>query len=282
MKAAISLAAVMMIAGTVSVYASTPSNAHKELYNGVSATLIKAADKKPATIQDQINQLYVGLKPGQVIAYYVADQKFNPLNQIYFAGKGYVLKDYNEYMAKAKKMNAPLFTKPKDLPKGYKFKTGVLYLKNPDESSELYKKLDQELKAQAAQGNKSLYTKSLEVGEASSAVLMYVKDKVEVSVVSTFVMKSQPTNGTPVPDSNPNKITETIEIGGIECVYTTELKGKDHLDWTDTDNQVRYSIWAEGVKSDVVNFAKSMLKNEFISKTKRAAIWQPFLNYGAR
>jgi len=258
MKAAISLATVLMIAGTVNVYASTPSIASKELNKGVSVTLLKA-DKKPVTIQDQINKLYVGLKPGQVIAYYVPDQKFNPLNQIYFAGKGYVFQDYNKYLAEAKKMNAPLLTKPKVLPKGYKFKTAALYLKDPDESSELYKKLDQELKAQAAQGDKSLYTKSLEVDEASSSVLIYVKDKTEVSVVSTFVMPSQPIGGIPVPNSD-QKI-ETIEIGGIECVYTTELKGKDHLDWTDTDHQVRYSIWAKDAKSDIVNFAKSMLTN---------------------
>lgn len=260
LKTVISLVAVMSIAGTVSAYASTPSVSPKDLKSKVAVSLIKA-DQKPATVQDQIDKLYAGLKPGQVIAYYVNDPKLNPADQISFAGKGFMFQKYNDYMTKSKKINAPSLAKPATLPKGYTFKAGFLYPKNPDPTSALYQKLDQELKEQATQGNKTLYAKSLEVIEESSAVLTFVKNKVDVSVVATLVKPSEPIGGTPVPGSNPDEKTETIVINGIECTYTTDLKGKDHLDWTDPANNVQYSITAKNAKTDVINFAKSMIPN---------------------
>ncbi|MWV43345.1 hypothetical protein GRF59_06835 [Paenibacillus sp. HJL G12] len=259
LKTVISLVAVMSIAGTVSAYASTPSVSPKDLKSKVAVTLIKA-DQKPATVQDQIDKLYAGLKPGQVIAYYVKDPKLNPSDQISFAGKGFVFQKYNDYVAKAKKVNAPLLAKPATLPKGYTFKAGFLYPQNPDRTSALYKKLDQELKEQAAQGKKTLFTKPLEVVEESSAVLTFVKNKAEMSVVATFVKPSESIGGTPVPGSNPDQKTETLGINGIECTYTTELQGRDHLDWTDSANKVHYSILAKNAKTDVISLAKSMVK----------------------
>ncbi|WP_136605537.1 hypothetical protein [Paenibacillus dokdonensis] len=258
LKTVISLVAVMSIAGTVSAYASTPSVSPKDLKNKVAVSLVKA-DQKPATVQDQIDKLYAGLKPGQVIAYYVKDPKLNPSDQISFAGKGFMFQKYNDYMAKAKKINAPSLAKPAALPKGYTFKAGFLYPQNPDPTSSLYQKLDRELKEQTAQGKKTLYTKSLEVVEESSAVLTFVKNKLVVSVVASSVNPSEPIGGTPVPGSNPDEKTETLGINGIECTYTTDLKGKDHLDWTDSANNVHYSIRAKNAKTDVINFAKNMV-----------------------
>ncbi|GIO33024.1 hypothetical protein J2TS6_41650 [Paenibacillus albilobatus] len=259
LKTVISLVAVMGIAGTVSAYASTSSVSPKDLNNKVAVSMIKA-DPKPATVQDQIDKLYASLKPGQVIAYYVKDLKLNPSDRISFAGRGFVFQKYNDYLAKIKNINAPSLAKPASLPKGYTFKAGFLYPQNPDPTSALYEKLDKELKEQAAQGKKILYTKPLEVVEESSAVLTFVKNKVEVSVVASFVKPSDPIGGTPVPGSNPDQKTETLGINGVECTYTTELNGRDHLDWTDSANQVHYSISAKNAKTDVINFAKSMVK----------------------
>ncbi|WP_242615084.1 hypothetical protein [Paenibacillus solani] len=45
----------------------------------------------------------------------------------------------------------------------------------------------------------------------------------------------------------------------MECVYTVDSKGRDHLDWVDEEQQIRYSIWTEDAKSDVLSFAKGLL-----------------------
>ncbi|GGH21428.1 hypothetical protein [Paenibacillus segetis] len=258
-KVILSLTAVMMIAGTSSAYAKPKSVSQLEL-NQVSA-VTQAKSEKTLSIQDQINKLSAGLKPGQMIAYYVKDKKQNPLDQISFMGKGFVYQDYNTYLVKAKKTNAPALTQPADLPKGYKFTNGLLYLQDPDKSSDLYKKLEKELKAQAAKGGKSIYSTKFEANEVFSSVLKYIKGKVEVVVVATRIQPSSPLDGTPVPFTNPNITEEAIKIGGIECIYTNDKKGLDHLDWSDTENQVRYTIWAESAKSDVLSFARNMLES---------------------
>lgn len=259
MKRVISIMAAMSMAGAMSAYAA-PSLATPKASPSIAALSQAKAALKPETVQDQIDQLYSGLKPGQVIAYYVKDSKLNPLDQILFAGKGFVFQNYNDYLAKAEKLKAPELSKPAVVPKGYVFKAGILYLQNPDKHSEVYMQLDKELKEQAAKGKKNLYTKFIEVSEASSATLTFIKNKTEVSIVSTYAKPSEPIGGTPVPNQDSKHHIETMQINGIECTYTKETKGRDHLDWSAPSKGIRYSIWAENAKSDVIGFAKGMIK----------------------
>lgn len=245
-KMVLSLIVAMMVVGTTNAYAANSSTAQI------------SSEKKASSIQEEINKLQNNLKPGQMIAYYVPDKKFNPLGRISFAGKGYVAKEYKSHITNAQKLNAPALTMPSNPPKGYQFKSGVVYLKDPSESSTLYKSLEQELKAQAEKGSKQIYTKSVKVTESLSVVLQYVKGKTEVDLVATYMEPSKPIDGTPV---LPNLTAETIKINGVECTYTTDSKGKDSLSWYDEDNQTRYTIWAESAKSDVLRFAKLILED---------------------
>ncbi|UNK16168.1 hypothetical protein MNQ98_16685 [Paenibacillus sp. N3/727] len=254
MKIALFLAATMMVGSANAFAASTSATQMKPI-----AAASTKSENKTASIDDQIDKLTKGLKSGQMIAYYVSDKEYNRLDKIFFTGKGFVLNKYNDYLAKAKEMKAPSLTKPTALPKGYKLKEGILYLKSPDETSALYKELEKELKAEAAEGGQSVYSKSVKVSESFSTILNYEKGKVKVSVVATYLNPSQPIGGRPVPSTKPNQKTETIQINGVECIYTTDSKGTDHLDWVDEEKQVRYTIWAESAKSDVLSFAKKML-----------------------
>ncbi|MBE9917242.1 hypothetical protein G8C92_24815 [Paenibacillus donghaensis] len=256
-----SLTAVMILAGTASAYAAVPAASKGQ------ATKISAgakADKKTASPEEQVYNLVTKLHPGEMIAYYIPDKKINLTDRILFSGKGYVLTDYDAYTAKAAQMNAPSLQIPETYPKDYKFKSGVLYLKEPDESSELYKKLDKQLRAEAAKGGKEFYTIPVEdgTGEASGAALTFVKGSVEISLYASHAKPPKPMGGTPVPFSNPDEKTETMVIGGIKCTYTTAPKLKSRLSWTDTSGSVNYSIFADNAKTDVLRFAKAMLEPE--------------------
>ncbi|WP_433939487.1 hypothetical protein [Paenibacillus lautus] len=251
-KVALFLAATMMV-GSVNAYAASTESV------SISKTMSAKPEKEFVSYDDQIKDLINRLKPGQMIAYYTADQEYNRADQIYFTSKGFAFTKYTDYLAKSKAMKAPALTKPAALPKGYTFKNAVVYLKSPERTSSLYKKLDQELKGKAAKGEKFVYSDIIKANEASAAILNYEKGKVKLQVVASYIAPEQPIGGTPVPQDKPNESKETIVINGVECVYTADLKGRDHLDWVDEEQQIRYSIWAEDIKSDILRYAKNML-----------------------
>ncbi len=257
MKVALFLAATMMI-GSANAYAASTTVPQTKI-KPAAASSVKS-EKLTSSLDDQIYELTKGLKPGQMVAYYAADKEYNPLDQIYFASKGFVYDTYSDYLKKAKAMDAPALTKPNVFPKGYVFQNAVLYLKSPEKTSDLYKKLEKELKAEAAKGNKTLYTQAIpDANEATAVVLNYEKGSVKLDVIANYIHPAPPMNGIPVPAEKPNEKTETIVINGVECVYTDDSKGRDHLDWVDEESQIRYTIWAESAKSDVLSFAKKML-----------------------
>ncbi|MGG4108042.1 hypothetical protein AAXB25_29545 [Paenibacillus lautus] len=256
MKVALFLAATMMV-GSANVYAaSTTSISVPQTTAAVSAA---KPEKTSVSFDDRINELSDKLKAGQMVAYYVADQEYNRLDEIYFTSKGFAYTKYADYVAKAKAMNAPTLTKPADLPKSYSFQNAIIFLKSPERTSSLYEEIDQELKEKAANGEKFVYSDIMKSNEASAAILNFDKGKVKLQVVASYIVPEQPIGGTPVPQEKPNEKKETIVINGVECVYTADSKGRDHLDWVDEEQQIRYSIWAESAKSDVLNYAKKMI-----------------------
>ena len=103
-------------------------------------------EKTSVSYDDRIKELSNKLKAGQMVAYYVADQEYNRLDDIYFTSIGFVHTKYADYVAKAKALNAPTLTKPADLPKSYSFQNAILYLKSPERTSSLYAEIEQELK----------------------------------------------------------------------------------------------------------------------------------------
>ncbi|WP_127590507.1 hypothetical protein [Paenibacillus lautus] len=256
MKVALFLAATMMV-GSANVYAASSAS------TSVPQTKVAVSTAKPektsVSFDDHIKELSNKLKAGQMVAYYVADQEYNRTDQIHFTSKGFGYTKYTDYVAKAKAMNAPTLTKPADLPKSYSFQNASLYLKSPDRTSSLYEKLDQELKTKATNGEKFVYSDIMKSNEASGAILNFDKGKVKLQVVASYIVPEQPMGGTPVPQKKPNEKKESIVINGVECVYTADSKGRDHLDWVDEEQQIRYSIWAESAKSDVLNYAKKMI-----------------------
>lgn len=256
MKVALFLAATMMI-GSANVYAA--STASTSVPQTKAAASTAKPEKTSVSYDDRIKELSNKLKAGQMVAYYVADQEYNRVDQIYFTSKGFAYTKYADYVAKAKALNAPTLTKPADLPKSYSFQNAILFLKSPERTSSLYEEIEQELKAKAANGEKFVYSEILKSNEASAAILNFDKGKVKLQVVASNIVPEQPMGGTPVPQKKPNEKKETIVINGVECVYTADSKGRDHLDWVDEEQQIRYSIWAESAKSDVLNYAKKMI-----------------------
>ncbi|MEC0255612.1 RNA polymerase sigma factor [Paenibacillus lautus] len=253
---ALFLAATMMV-GSANVYAA--SNASTSVPQAKVAVSTAKPEKTSVSFDDRIKELSNKLKAGQMVAYYVADQEYNRLDEIYFTSMGFVNTKYADYVAKAKALNAPTLTKPSDLPKSYSFQNAIIYLKSPERTSSLYEKLDKELRAKAASGEKFVYSDIMKSNEASAAILNFDKGKVKLQVVASYIVPEQPMGGTPVPQKKPNEKKETIVINGVECIYTTDSKGRDHLDWVDEEQQIRYSIWAESAKSDVLNYAKKMI-----------------------
>ncbi len=256
MKVALFIAATMMV-GSANVYAA--SNASTSVPQTTAAVSSAIPENTSVSFDDRINELSDKLKAGQMVAYYVADQEYNRTDQIYFTSKGFGYTKYTDYVAKAKAMNAPTLTKPADLPKSYSFQNAILYLKSPERTSSLYEEIDQELKAKAANGEKFVYSDIMKANEASAAILNFDKGKVKLQVTASYIVPELPIDGTPVPQEKPNEKKETIVINGVECVYTADSKGRDHLDWVDEEQQIRYSIWAESAKSDVLNYAKKMI-----------------------
>lgn len=255
MKIALFLAATMMM-GSVNAFAASPSTVPQ---GKLTAAVTANSESPPVSVNDQIDKLAKGLKPGEVMAYYVKDKARNPLDQIYFTGKGFVLNNYNDYLKKAKETNAPSLAKPDELPKGYTFKDGILFLKNPEKSSDLYKQLEEELKAEAGEGGKMVYSKTIKVREAAHSILNFQKGKATLSIVASYIYPSEPIGGTPVPFKNPNEKKEKVTINGVECTYTTNSKETDHLEWVDKEKQIRYKISADNMKADVISFAEKML-----------------------
>ena len=256
MKVALFIAATMMV-GSANVYAA--SNASTSVPQTTAAVSSAIPENTSVSFDDRINELSDKLKAGQMVAYYVADQEYNRLDEIYFTSKGFGFTKYSDYVAKAKVMNAPALTIPAGLPKSYSFQNAILFLKSPERTSDLYEKLDQELKEKAANGEKFVYSDILKSNEASVAILNFDKGKVKLQVVANYIVPELPMDGTPVPYEKPNEKKEIIVINGVECVYTADSKGRDHLDWVDEEQQIRYSIWAESAKSDVLNYAKKMI-----------------------
>ncbi|GAB6930997.1 hypothetical protein JCM10914A_49800 [Paenibacillus sp. JCM 10914] len=255
-KLALMLSAMMMI-GSVNVYAAEAAPNQSKANTAKQA----AAQKNTSvSIDGQIEEWSKKLKPGEVAAYYIANQSGNPLDRIQFISKGFVYDNYEEFLGKAEVMLAPSPTKPDTLPSGYQYKSAILYLENPAKTSDVYQKLEKQLKAEASKGNKKVYfSKPFKADKADTALLSYEKGKVKLDVVATHIQRSEPIGGTPVPIDNPDVTTETIVIHGVECTYTNNKKGRDYLEWIDEDHQVRYTIWAESAKWDVLSFAKKML-----------------------
>lgn len=256
MKVALFLAATMMV-GSANVYAA--SNASTSVPQMTAAVSSAIPENTSVSFDDRINELSDKLKAGQMVAYYVADQEYNRLDEIYFTSKGFAYTKYADYVAKAKAMNAPTLTIPAGLPKSYSLQNAILYLKSPERTSDLYEKLDQELKEKAANGDKFVYSDIMKANEASVAILNFDKGKVNLKVIASYIVPELPLGGTPVPYEKPNEKKKNIVINGVECVYTADSKGRDHLDWVDEEQQIRYSIWAESAKSDVLNYAKKMI-----------------------
>jgi hypothetical protein len=261
-----SLTAVMMLAGTASAYAAVPA-ASKGQATPISAGA--KAGKKTASPEEQVSKLLAKLQPGEMIAFYIPDKEKRQLDFISFISKGYGFKDYDALVAKAEQMKAPSFKISETFPKNYKFKEGVIHLKTPDGSSEIYKKLDKQLKAEAAKGGKEIYTMPVETGdEGDSTSLTFVKGSVEIGL-HTFhsrgVEGGTPVKSTKVPPFvGSNEKFETIDIGGIECTYVTDSKTASRLHWTDANRALDYTITipAKDAKTDVLDFAKSIIEQK--------------------
>ncbi|MDR0269241.1 hypothetical protein [Paenibacillus sp.] len=265
-----SLAAIMMLSGAASANAATPS-----VPQGQATKMLVSAgaknDKKTASTKEQIDKLFAGLHPGEMLAYYVPGEEKGPFSTM-FASKGYVFKDYNALAAKAEQMKAPSFKISEAFPKNYKFKEGVIYMKTPDFMSELYKKLDMQLKAEAAKGGKEVYTMPVETGgEGGSTSLRFVKGSVEISLTTVYSRDKLPVvGGTPVQSTKtpsfvgPNEKFESMDIGGMKCTYVTDTKTMSRLHWTDANRKLDYqiTILAKDAKTDVLEFAKSIIAPE--------------------
>jgi len=259
-KTVLSLAAVMALALPMSAYASNPSAAKTNVQ--------QPAAKNADSIAQEIAKLTEKLPSGNILAYYVPDKKSNPADKIAFASKGYVYDNYAKYADKMNGIEAPSLEKPGYMSKGYAFKSGILYAALPDQDSDLYQKLDKELRTQAGKGGKKVYTKQIPVDSAMSSVLNFENNKKQISLVATFIAPPPAGSvpGTPVPYVNPKTTTEEITINDVKCVYTADPTSKSALKyslaWTDEDANVKYTIWTDqaGTKNELVAIATSMLK----------------------
>ena len=83
-----------------------PSTASTSVPQTKAASTAKP-EKTSVSYDDRIKELSNKLKAGQMVAYYVADQEYNRLDDIYFTSIGFVHTKYADYVAKAKALNAP-------------------------------------------------------------------------------------------------------------------------------------------------------------------------------
>ncbi|GEM_PF-1461835 len=270
-KTMLAIAAMLALAGAANAAAigTADASSAKMVAAAISAVKSGTTEKEGWTaIQGEIDRRSERLKPGEALAYYVADPALNPADKISFATRGYLFKTYADFTAKLKKLKGPAFPKPTSLPKGYKLAKAIVYLSTPEPASQVYNRLEEELKEEAASGKKTVYFKSIATDKATGGSLIYEKNvgkkKLTMMISAAFLPQNpaEDPGGTPVP-AIAEKGAEKVKIKGTEAIYTFDAKASypASLVWTDKKNKVQYRIYRQGSenKKELIAIAGSMM-----------------------
>ncbi|GLX68660.1 hypothetical protein [Paenibacillus glycanilyticus] len=280
---AVALSAVMLL-GALTAYAA---NEFIQIRDSKGRTVIETVQPGPvysfpAEVSKQFEayrqRVLAQLQPGQMIAYYIHDDKLNAydkLNPIKFeSNTSYI--SYAEYLHKLKQVSAPQLEIPDDLPKGYLFKLGQISPRPPmrgDKDHSAYDKLQTELLSRAAAAK----------GSGDKLVMMPVEWTNTLGVNLNFsngtsYINVMAQNGPDHPEhggkasfsQSPNVKSESIWIGDQEALFMKdddrEAANPHLLSWYDESSNIYYSIMdSQGsklTKENIIQIARSIIEQE--------------------
>lgn len=267
-----------VLLGALTAYAAT-NYAHIHYLNGkidIKAVPAGTPYSYPADVSKQFEayrqRVREMLRPGQMLAYYINDDKLNsydkanPIKFEYDVAFG----SYEDYLQKLKQVSAPRLEKPDDLPKGYVFKQGQIFPRWPIHGDEAFNRLQADLLTRAASskdGDK-LIVEPVEWNRALGTNLDFTNGTSVLNLLAQ-VGPDDPRQGSRTTIGQPASATsETIRIGDQEAFYMSDDSPDSHtphyLFWYDEQTNVYYTIGdSKGSKlarQDMLRIAESMIK----------------------
>lgn len=210
------------------------------------------------------NQVMDELKPGEVAAYYVNDDRINALETIMkvkFASKPIEYDNLIAFRKAAKATKAPTFRVPSSLPKGWTFLSGILSLKDPyfsmtrDEYEAYTDKFIKE--AKELPSGEAIVMKRLEWEQSSVVNLLYTngKSKLAINVMTLPDGSERKWEGKPI-NKGPWKwsiqtgaSSEVVTLNGKSALYAVAMPNAsekpnfgNELTWVDEINNEMYRM----------------------------------------
>lgn len=276
-----------VLLGTLTAYAAS-DYAHVRYLKGlidIKAVPAGIPYEYPAEVSKQFEayrqRVLKMLKPGQMLAYYIHDDKLNAYdkpNEIKFE-YDVAFNSYDDYLKKLRQVSAPRLELPHYLPEGYVFKRGQIFPRPPmqsDKDHSVFDKLRQDLlkKAQTATGGDKLVVEPVNWTKVLGANLYLVNGSSILNLLAT-VGPDDPRQGSKTTiGQRASATSETLRIGHQEVFYMSddspEADTPHYLFWYDEQANVYYSIMdskgSELTRQDILRIAESMIK-QYAKKT---------------
>lgn len=267
------LIAVLLLGASLSAYAADKIMELRNKDGIVILTAEKPAENDPfAPYAEQYSRLLAPyyyqvmdeLKPGDAAAYYVNNDIINSLEttkMVNFAFKPINYDNLNALRKAAEAANAPAFPTLSSLPKGWRFQSGSLSLKDPylsmtpDEYKAYTDKFIQE--AKELPSGEAVVMKRIEWKESDVVNLHYVngKFKLVINVMKLQVGNERRWEGKPI-NKGPWNMTiqsgsssEVVTLNGISALYAAAIPEAsekpdfgNELTWFDETNNTIYRM----------------------------------------
>lgn len=229
--------------------------------------------------QDKIydsSKIIENLKPGEVAAVYINDEKANPEKLINFVHNEVNYKTYSDFLRELTEKEGPSLKPPAYLPEGYNFESGIVMAQTPDPSpsahDKMYEKLQKEMRQEAEKsGEKVIVKNNINWSKSNYASLTYSKDQENTYLYFSATLISN--NEMPVREYSKDRTIEKVKIGqheGFYAYYHPTNNMKDHqrtwidkqLTWIDKQRNIVYDIYPSEnnklTKEELIRIAESI------------------------
>lgn len=229
--------------------------------------------------QDKIydsSEIIKKLKPGEVAAVYINDEKANPEKLINFVHNEVNYKTYSDFLRELTEKEGPSLKQPSYLPEGYTFESGVVMAQTPNPSpsahDKMYEKLQKEMSQEAEKSGEKLIVKNnINWSKSNRVSLTYSKGEENTYLYLDATLISD--NVMPVVEYSRDRTTEKVKIGQHEGFYTyypSPDNIKDHqrtwigkqLTWIDKQRNIVYDVYpsenSKLTKEELIRIAESI------------------------
>ncbi|NUU63539.1 hypothetical protein [Paenibacillus agri] len=237
---------LILLMGTAGGTAGAAS-AKKKVRETTAKQTVPQPAKQPAKQEPSIQQLIdeeraLKLNAGDVRISYVNNPQLNPTDAIDFQWMAYNFNTLNDAAQKLQNLVGEKLLAPGGIPEGFGFESAAIDPSIPFFLSEDYKKLRDQLKAEAiASGKKFLAKKYKWTGAETRLTYTRGGEIIRIHAGPKLIL---PAGATYV--SMPGDQSQTLEIAGREVLYTTfgpkSSDFKEELRWLSEDGKQAYKI----------------------------------------